>query len=61
MKCKRMLATRTAATGTIRNRCCFCDSGAMKLVSITARSFLQKSFSTRFNAIGLTFHVSPEI
>ena len=52
-----MLATRMAATGTSVTR----SPVAASRVSITARSFLQNSFSTRFSAIGLTFQVSPEM
>ena len=53
-KCSRMLATRMAATGTSVRL-----SPEVSRVSITARSFLQNSRSTRFSAIGLTFQVSP--
>jgi len=52
---KRMLATRTAATGTSVS-----DSsdprGRMRTI---ARSFLQNSRGTRFSAGGFTFHTSP--
>ena len=49
-----MLATRIAATGTSVSA-----SPVPRRVRITARSFLQNSFSIRFSAIGLTFQVSP--
>src|SRR6516165_7556891 len=56
-KCRRMLATSTAATGTS----VMVWPLAVSLVRNSARSFLQNSFSTRRNAIGLTFQVSPEM
>ncbi len=49
-----MLATSIAATGTSVSA-----SPVASRVLITARSFLQNSFSIRFSAIGLTFQVSP--
>ena len=52
-----MLATRIAATGTS----VISWPLASSRVRMTARSFLQYSRSTRFNAIGLTFQVSPEM
>src|SRR5438128_5066852 len=57
IKCKRMLATSTAATGTSVTMC----PVAVSRVRNSARSFLQNSLSTRRNAIGLTFQVSPEM
>ncbi|HEX4340695.1 MAG TPA: hypothetical protein VH062_32525 [Polyangiaceae bacterium] len=50
-----MLATRIEATQT-RVSDAF---GSSSVSSRTARSFLQKSFSTRFSAMGFTFQVSP--
>src|SRR5579863_10061050 len=55
-QCSRMLATRMAATGTSVMR----SSDALSRQRMMARSFLQKRFSTRLSAIGLTFQVSPE-
>ncbi len=55
-KCRRMLATRIAATGTSVTA-----SPVDRCVRITARSFLQNRRSTRFSAIGLTFQTSPWI
>ncbi len=52
-----MLATRIAATGTSVMMCPL----AASRVLISARSFLQNSFSRRLSAIGLTFQVSPEM
>ena len=52
-----MLATSTAATGTSVIVLPDCSEPKRQ----QARSFLQKSFSTRRSAIGLTFQVSPEI
>ena len=46
----------TAATGTIRK-----STAAGVCKCITILSFLQKSCSTRFKAIGFTFQVSPLI
>jgi hypothetical protein len=51
-----MLATRIAATGTSAT-----TWPEESRVRITARAFLQKSFSIRLSAIGFTFHVSPEM
>ena len=56
-QCRRMLATRIAATGTSVTTAWL----AASRVRITARSFLQNSFSIRRSAIGLTFQVSPEM
>ena len=50
-----MPATRMAATGTSATAW----PVAERRVRMTARSFLQNSFSTRRSAIGLTFQVSP--
>ena len=52
-----MLATRIAATATKVTTCPL----AASLRHTTARSFLQNSRSIRLSAIGLTFHVSPEM
>src|SRR5205085_12560009 len=56
-KCRRMLATRIAATGT---RVTTTPDGR-SVVRMTARSFLQNNLAIRLSAIGLTFHVSPEM
>ena len=50
-----MLATRMAATGTMAIGWLPRRRRALS----TARSLRQNSFSTRFNAIGFTFQVSP--
>jgi hypothetical protein len=55
-KCRRMLATRIAATGT---RVITMPDGR-SIVRMIARSFLQNNLVMRLSAIGLTFHVSPE-
>src|SRR5262249_15068114 len=55
-QCRRMLATRTAATGTSTRQW---PASAIFSRS-TARSFLQNSFSMRRSAIGFTFQASPE-
>ncbi len=52
-----MLATSMAATGTSAIGL----PGGREPRLITARSFRQNSFSTRFRASGLTFQVSPEM
>jgi hypothetical protein len=56
-KCSRMLATSTAAIGTSVTTWPVAASLPLRM----ARSFLQKSFSIRLSAIGLTFQVSQEM
>jgi hypothetical protein len=55
-KVKRIPETRMAATATMVTSCPL----AARRVRITARSFLQNSFSILASAIGFTFQVSPE-